>query len=131
MKRNRKPTGEAKLFREIWHERSHICFLTGWPLNAPEGSSIWYSYFAHILPKKDYPEYRLVKNNIALLHPMVHTLFDHPEIKKILKFEKKNKISFDTLFLLADYLRDLYIRETGKKRFQRKFVIEYRESKKK
>ena len=63
MKRKRKPTGEANVFREIWNEREHICSNCGLHL----GNDARSFYFSHIKPKGKYPELRLDKNNIELL----------------------------------------------------------------
>lgn len=67
----RKPTGELKIFEEIWKERSHVSFLSGKPLGY-----FSVSFFAHVLAKGRYPRLRLEKSNIILLTPFEHHLFD-------------------------------------------------------
>lgn len=68
------PTGEGELFREIWNERPHICFVTGKPILEPTAS-----VFSHVLAKglNKYPKFKLYKKNIQLLLPEIHSLFDH------------------------------------------------------
>jgi len=67
----RKPTGELKMFKEIWAERPHKCFITG------KNLVFDVRCFAHILPKSTHPRWRLEKSNIVLLHPSIHSIFDH------------------------------------------------------
>lgn len=65
----RKATGELNMFREIWEEREHRCWITGNVINEPSPQC-----FAHILGKGGYPKYRLNKDNILLMDPHIHHL---------------------------------------------------------
>lgn len=56
-------TGEAKLFREIWSERPHVCSCCGKILAEPMRAG----YFSHIHSKGARPDLRLCKDNIELL----------------------------------------------------------------
>lgn len=63
VKKFKKPTGEAALFKEIWEEREHICINCKVYL----GEEPIVHYFSHRLGKKAHPELRLDKDNIDLL----------------------------------------------------------------
>jgi hypothetical protein len=72
-------------FLEIWSERPHYCEVTSKFL----GSVPLTTMFHHILPKQDscFPQYKLCKWNIALLHPDVHATVEQnidlvPQIKQ-------------------------------------------------
>ena len=59
--RGRKPTGEAKVFAEIWEQRPHECEVcTAAIAEAMAGN------FSHILPKGSYRSLRLDPRNIVL-----------------------------------------------------------------
>ena len=62
-KYKRKPTGERKLFLEIWLKRPHIC--ENCLVNL--GDEPLTFHFSHIKGKGAYPELRLVEENIELL----------------------------------------------------------------
>lgn len=94
--RNEQKSNETKemhnLFREIWDEREDetgfcYCFETGIPMHGStyRGNTCCYD---HVLEKGEnsYPEYKMVKRNIVIIHPDVHTLKTHnidkcPKIK--------------------------------------------------
>jgi 5-methylcytosine-specific restriction endonuclease McrA len=78
MKRNRSPTGEAKLFYEIWSKRPHYCVNC----KAYLGNEPRAHYFSHIKSKGAYPELRLDPNNIQLLCIQCHTLYDSGTIEQ-------------------------------------------------
>ena len=120
---------QLELFNEIWEEAQPYpkCWLTGQAIRATKQSIYWLSHFAHILPKGQYPEFRLKKDNVVLLLPGVHGVYDHPTLRTVHAIEKEFQCSFDKLFQYADGLREEYISLTGKQRHQRVFVNEYRE----
>ena len=62
IKKKYNPSGEAKIFMEIWNEQPHICANC----KAPLGDEPLTFNFAHIKPKGKYPELRLDKDNIFL-----------------------------------------------------------------
>lgn len=99
-------TGEKKLFMQIWQEREHVSFVpaeTGRPLLLlPPGHPQWHWQFAHVLPKGLYGKARLSKENIVLLTPGQHELYDkRPHLIKSLDNYKK-------LFDLRDELKEKY-----------------------
>jgi len=67
----RKATGELDMFKEIWEERDHVSFVSGKKLKKFD-----VKMFAHILSKGAYPAFRLRKDNIVLLTPDEHFLYD-------------------------------------------------------
>jgi hypothetical protein len=72
---------EAKLkmnqmFLEIWDERQDkngncFCFETGARMNRDYYREL--SCYDHVLEKENYPEYKLLKKNIVILLPSVHS----------------------------------------------------------
>lgn len=73
----RKTTGEAKLFKEIWFEREHICHNCGIFL----GNEMKTFFFMHIKAKGAHPGLRLTKENISLACYDCHTAYDRISIK--------------------------------------------------
>lgn len=67
MKTKRKPTGEAKVFAEIWNERPHECEVCKVHIEeaAPHN-------FSHILPKGSYPALRLDRLNLVIKCRLCH-----------------------------------------------------------
>lgn len=95
-KKFKKKTGELDVFKEIWEEREHKCFVCGSELG--EFSVI---LFSHVLTKGAYPSLRLNKENILLkcepchhryeFQDTSHSMWDKVKaIKKKLKFEYYN-----------------------------------------
>lgn len=66
LKTKRKATGELEVFKMIWEERPHICQVSGRQLTKDT------VHFSHILPKGAFPRYRLLKENIWLVHHEIH-----------------------------------------------------------
>lgn len=69
-KKKRKATGELKMFKEIWEERSHFCQnkMCGRYL----GENLMPIFFSHRKSKGAYPALRLCKDNIDLLCAECH-----------------------------------------------------------
>lgn len=68
-------TGEKKIFDQIWMDRPHISEISGIQLHQYT-PTYYLNLFAHILCKKDYPHIRLLPENIILLTPHEHKLYD-------------------------------------------------------
>jgi len=96
---------ELDLFKEIWLERIHYSELTGKPLSFYQ----WHSQFAHILPKGKYPEARLDKENIILLTPEEHSLYDAGTEDQRIRYAQKNGTSWDKLYKKRDKLKNKYV----------------------
>lgn len=80
-----------ELFRQIWDEREDemgccYCFETGKQMHG----SIYRSNSAvydHVLEKSTYPQYKMVKKNIVIIHPEVHQQKGN-DVSKTPKIEK-------------------------------------------
>ncbi len=88
-------------YQEIWEEREHVSFLTGFPL------SFSISNFAHVLAKGHgkYPWMRWYKKNIVLLTPHEHFLYDMGTEELRFMYKKNNpSADWDRLFELRKEL---------------------------
>jgi len=72
-----KYNNQNELFRHIWMNRPHVSELSNHDIHDHRKTDFWYNLFAHILPKGDFPLFRLKEENIVLLTPYEHTLLDH------------------------------------------------------
>jgi len=89
------------LFLEIWDERRKWdeeekewyvpCFETGVPLWESKYKTNK-SCYSHILSKKKYPQYDLLKNNIEIVHPNEHYLFELNEDNTPNQKERKSQL---------------------------------------
>lgn len=79
-KRLKEQWSEVEIFKEIWNEREHICEICKHPILYP-----WSWSFAHRLAKSQYPKFRLIKENIAL----VDSIMCHKKIDSIYVKEKR------------------------------------------
>jgi len=68
-------TNQSELFDYIWSTRPHVSELSGLPL-APQGSDFWFWQFAHIVSKGADSFGKLDPENIVLLLPEEHHLYD-------------------------------------------------------
>lgn len=99
IKYNKKVTGEKDMFMEIWGERPHYSEVSGqWLGNEAQS---W--FFAHILPKKNFPNFRLEKSNVMLMTQDEHYAFD-----MTLKSKLKQNEMWDHVFRKAEELRNKY-----------------------
>lgn len=69
--KKRKITGELELFQEIWNTRAHICEVTGELIRRFDIRS-----FSHILSKGSEPAARLDPDNIKLVLPEIHEIWE-------------------------------------------------------
>lgn len=69
---------QIDLFWDKWNEmdKPRVCPVSGKRLDYLEGSDLWYSCFAHVLPKGKHPKLKLLKANVLVVHPDVHKLYD-------------------------------------------------------
>lgn len=92
----RKTTGERALNLEIWAERPHVDFVTGFPLpDEPKPA-----YFMHVLGKGAYPAFRLYKKNIVLGSEATHYQYDFQTTEDDPRFDKLNELKEE---LKAEY----------------------------
>lgn len=116
---------QIELFKYKWQNSNHKCFVTDEKLDKYLNSPFALSLFAHVLRKSAYPELRLDPNNIVLLTPEVHELFDNAVYDRIKKFEKLSGKSFRVLFEFERTTHGLYTCEYGKKVPERKILDRY------
>lgn len=99
----RKPTGELKLFEEIWNERPHESFINGEPIYEFDVSC-----FSHVLPKAQgkFPKFKLYKDGIVLITRFQHDQWDNgvredleklPEWDKMFKLEAELKEEYNAI----------------------------------
>ena len=62
-------SSEVELFEYLWATPPQKSFLTGEPIKISRDNDLWYSIFAHVLPKGKYPQFRLMTWNIVFLNP--------------------------------------------------------------
>lgn len=83
---------QFRVFKEVWDERedemgNNTCYESGTYLEPNKYRSLSTCYH-HVLEKGKYPQYRLTKSNIVILHPDVHTrlhqsIDNAPRVKKL------------------------------------------------
>lgn len=122
---------QTELFNYVWDTRPHVCFVLDDDLNKYNGTTFFLSLFAHVLRKAHgfFPEYKLKPENIVLLSPEVHSIFDNPTLESILKFEKENNCSLEPLFDLEKNILSEYNKEFKTKKILRKVVSLYYKNK--
>jgi len=96
-KKFKKPTGELLSFKKLWEERPHRSELSGKAINEFD-IFCWH----HILGKKAYPKFRLVKKNIILVTRQEHIDIHNGTLRKELNDVIKDK---------AEILKILYYSE--------------------
>lgn len=69
-------TSQKDLFDWLWAQHDKKCPISKENLSKFEGRRLYWSCFAHILPKGLYTKYKLNPDNIMIVHPDVHTLYD-------------------------------------------------------
>lgn len=119
---------QVELFKHIWEDRIHTCYVTGEDLDKYNTPVHFLSIFAHVLSKAKakHPEFKLYSNNLVMVTPRVHELFDKGSLDQILKFERENACSFVILFELeADLLKEYRAGFRGKKVVGRSIVERY------
>lgn len=94
----REPTGELKVFKEIFVERNGRCCVTGRQIEFHPIS------FMHVLSKGAYPKFRLNKENILMVIPEVHNAYDNGSRQYLLSVFPKAGF----IYTLKDELRTKY-----------------------
>jgi len=104
----RKTTGELDVFKEIWAERPHRSEISGRALDKYEGTEFFPNIFLHILDKKNWPKYRLNKDNIMLGTPWEHMLVDQGTRDQRRKYELEIEGSFQLFYVKRERLKEEY-----------------------
>lgn len=92
---------EKEMFLWIWEREEHVSRISGLPLFYPHHPQFHWQ-FAHILGAKGsvYAKWRLNPNNICLMLPEEHTVFDHRGVegnelyKNILEIREEMKLYY-------------------------------------
>lgn len=84
----KKPTGELQMFKEVFKERGGKCQVTGRVIEFHPMS------FLHILSKGAYPAFRLKKENIYMVIPDIHDLYDNASKLHLLSKYPKAEIIY-------------------------------------
>jgi hypothetical protein len=82
-----------------------FCYLTGKEIPYKKGDDMWFSCFAHILPKGLYPLWKLNPENCKVLYPSVHTLVDNYRSEYR---DAYPEIDFDKWFGLQEHMKKKY-----------------------
>jgi len=90
IKKKEKPTGESVMFETIWNTRPRVSFITGLPLGMEARSF----FFAHVLPKSTYPDYRLLMENVVLLTFDEHQKWDQRSEEHTSELQSRFGISY-------------------------------------
>ena len=106
---------QIQVFKHVFFylRKPVICPISGRDITDVMNGPIdqWIKAFAHILPKKNYPYWRLNPRNIMMVHPEVHRILDQGTLEERKKY--------------PDWNWDLWDRETEKaKDDYRKFIKE-------
>lgn len=101
-----KTYSQKDMFKEIWDDmpRPRVCPVSGRVLDDFEGKDNFHWLFAHILPKGKYPKAKMDKENIAVVHPEVHTLFDQGTQEQRDKYDW----NWDYLYKRREELKNKY-----------------------
>lgn len=67
---------QRELFLYIWEHYPHRSYLSSHSLVYGPGHGFFWSQFAHVLPKGRYSKFKLKLENIVLLTPAEHRIFD-------------------------------------------------------
>lgn len=108
IKKKHVPTGEKELFEKIWNTRPRVCYVSKDRLLEPQAS-----IFSHVLSKaaNKYYKYKLNPENIVLLRPDLHLLYDFGTE------EQRQKTGYtegwQRLYELRDKLKEQYKSENG------------------
>jgi hypothetical protein len=106
--KKKEATGEGMMFEEIWEEREKVSFISGKSLKGYENGKFFYHLFAHVLSKGSHPKFRLNKENIVLLTPEEHNLYDFGSEENREAYAERNKCSWAKLYELKEKLRQEY-----------------------
>lgn len=92
------------LFDLIWNERPKVSEVSGKPLLQDKTHPKFYWQFSHILSKGAYPKYKALKENIKLVLPEEHELWEH---KKHLLQDKEE---WKWVFCKSEELKERYFK---------------------
>ncbi len=103
-KPKKKKGGELELFKQIWLDREHVSWLSERPLY--EGI-YWINQFAHVIAKGVRPDLRLLPENIVLLTPDEHAMYDQGTEKARQEYAEQYGCDWQKLYDLKDALEHI------------------------
>lgn len=98
---------QIEMFRWIWDNRERRSFLSDRPLDKYR-DDVWIILFAHVLNKKNYQAYKLNPDNVVLLTPYEHQLFDQGTQKLRERYAKDVGCDWEKLYNYRDRLLEEY-----------------------
>lgn len=106
----KKPTGEAKIFEEIWNERPHVSQISGEPIHEPMPIN-----FLHVLAKgqNKYPKFILNKQNIILGTDAEHHIWDNARHLISKKNDETKYYNWKMMLELEESLKQQYKEKYG------------------
>lgn len=102
-------TSQVDLFRKVWESRPHFSEISGEPLERYNGVNLLLNCFAHILPKGRFPLFKYREENIILLTPEEHHLFDFGTVEQ----RERTGKNWDKLYQKIEYLKVEYTKFTN------------------
>ena len=91
-------TNLRDMFWHIWANQPHYSLISGQPL----GRIAKAHYFAHVLSRAAYPNYKFYPGNIILMTMEEHHIYDRQTDKA------RRDPQYDWLFLYAEHLKTKY-----------------------
>lgn len=88
---------QRELFLYIWDNYLHQSYLSQRPLIYGPFHDFFWSQFAHVLPKKRYPRFKLKIGNIVLVTPTEHRMYDQGTEKERKKHPECDWCKLDAL----------------------------------
>jgi len=98
---------EKELFLYLWERSDKKCMISGKTLKHFEGTPKFWHMFAHILGKGAYPSYRLNPDNVWIVHPDVHDLYDNRGSDK----QKKSEYDLSPMYKAKERLKKQYYKD--------------------
>lgn len=98
---------QKSLFIALWVRSDKKCMISGRPLQEFWDTERFWSCFAHVLPKGAYPNYKLNPENIWIVHPDIHALYDQGTEKQ----REESGYDFAPLFAYKEALKQKYRNE--------------------
>lgn len=102
--------GELEMFMDIWNSRPHRSELSNRPIHLQPGQDLWFNCFAHILSKSmsKYYKFKLNPENIMLMLPEEHHLYDMGTIEQREQYARMYKCSWEVVRNKAEVLKEEY-----------------------
>ncbi len=109
IKASYRPTGELKLFLEIYEKRKNnwVSSLSGKPLTHRNGF-LFINQFAHLLAKGKYSKFRLNKDNIFTITAEEHRLLDFGTERTREQYAREHHCDWNIIYRKIETLKSEY-----------------------